>query len=312
MRYRNLILIVVLIVLIALFLIVRRGKPDEKVLRVFDADSTRIGGFELYNAADTIAVHKVAGQWMLSKPVKWPANPDRMRYFFSEVLPATYSGNPMSEDPKSHSNYNLEPDKALHLKVMDTGGKVIAHCLFGNSGNPFDYFRFDGDPNVYRVQQKILGYFEPDISGWRSPSVIAIPPELLAKVSVVHPKNTYTLIREGNIWNYSDKLENFSIPEQNQSMGKILNIVSRLDSYTVEDGTQKDLSKYSKEAEVVLTKTDGSTEKLNFVKDTENYYLIRNDDISNLFLVPFDVLHRFTRHAATFRAMEWGGELPAD
>lgn len=312
MRYRNLILIAVLVALVAIFFVLRRGNPDEKLLNVFTADSTKVGGFELYNVSDTIAVQRVGEKWMLSKPVKWDANPDRMKFFFDQVLTAKYSDNPMSEDPKSLAKYDLTDSKALHIKLFNTDGKQIAHCLFGNSGNPFDYFRYQGENKVYRVQEKIIGYFEPDISGWRSPSIIAIPPEQLVKVNVTHPKNSYTLNREGNLWYYTDKREQFQIPEYNQSMGKILNIVQRMDSYTVEDGTQKDLSQYSNEAEVELTRTNGSVVRLKFVKNGENYYAILNGDIKNMFIVPFDVVFRFTRYAATFNMRELGGEHPVN
>jgi len=312
MRYRNLILIIVLIGLTVVFFLLRRGKPDEKLTQVFAADSTNVGGFELFNAADTIAVNRVGDIWMLARPVKWAANPDRMRYFFDTVLKASYSANPMSDDPKSHANYNLLDDKALHIKLFNTSGKQVAHCLFGNAGNPFDYFRYAGDNKVYRVQEKIVGYFEPDITGWRSPAVIAIPPEQLVKINVTNPKNSYTLTREGNLWYYADKLEQFQIPEYNPTMGKILNIVQRLDSYTVEDGTKPENTKYSTEAEVELTRTDGGVTRLKFIKIGENYYVILNGESKNLFLVPFDVLFRFTRHAATFNTRDWQGEPLTD
>ncbi len=303
MRYRNLILIVVLIALVAVFILLRRGKPDEKVHQVFAADSTKVGGFELYNSADTIAVSKVGDQWMLVKPIKWAASADRMRFFHMEVLKATYSGIPVSEDPKSHATYNLDSANATHVKLLDRSGKLLTHVLFGNAGNPFDYFRLEGKNEVYRVHQKILGYFEPDPAGWRSPSVLSIPPEQLVKVNVSHPKNTYTLSREGNLWYYADALEQFQIPEYNQTMGKILNILARLESGNAEDGSGPALSTYSREAEVIVTQSDGKTHKLNFLKQGENYFVMMDDDATKLFQVPFDALFRFTRHAATFRIL---------
>lgn len=300
MKHRNLILLVVLLLLLAAFFLLRNRQPNEKEYRVFEADSTRIGSFEVLTAADTVMVSKVGNSWMLTYPVKWAVDQQRLKYFFDKVIPATYSGMPMSEGKNAVAIYDLTPEKALQIRVRSTDGKMLSHCYFGNTGNPFDYFRYDGEDKVYQVKQQIVGRLQPEISNWRSPDVLAISPERLEKISIKHSRNSYELSRALNAWYYKDKANEFKIPDYNAAMGKILNALASFQSYTMVSGSPDQVAGYEKACEVDITLTDGSKRRIDFLKDGEMIYVMLDNDPASLFVVVMDMLHRFTRHAAVF------------
>lgn len=306
MKHRNLILLAVLLALVGAFFLLRDRQPTEKQLRVFDADSTQVGSFEISTVTDTVVVTKIGNGWMLTYPEKWAVEEQRLRYFFEQVLPATYSGMPMGEGANAVNIYDLSADKALQIKVYSKEGRVLKHAYFGNTGNPFDYFRFEGENKVYQVKQQIVGRIQPELPNWRSPHVVALSPERLERISVKHIRNSYVLTRQFNAWYYRDSREEFRIPDYNVTMGKILNILGNLQAYNTIGSSAEQVKTYSNDCEVDITLTDGSQKRLDFLRDGEKVYLMVDRDPATLFVVVMDTMHRFMRHAAVFNIQEWG------
>lgn len=311
MKKRNLIMLLVLVLLVGAFFLLRRQNPTERSYRVFDADSLKIASIEIKNAKNAVTMKLVDGKWRLTDPVEWDVAMDRLDTFWQKVLNARYSRTAMSEDASSIERYGLDAERALQVRVHNDKGKLVSHVYFGNIGNPYDYFRFEGSNKVYQVRQIILGAFDTELSTWRSPSLVSISYDKLDMIEVTHPKNSYVLTRKGEDWHFKDKLEDFKIPAYNVTMGKILSILERVDAYTFYD---KDTERFKPmlekpEADVKLTLTDKSTRRLTFIKSGEEYLMMLDGDESIFFVMPYDVIHRFVRHAAMFRILEWGQEL---
>ncbi|MDP2172178.1 MAG: DUF4340 domain-containing protein [Candidatus Cloacimonadaceae bacterium] len=311
MKKRNLLLLIVLAVLIGAFFLLRRQSPTERNYRIFDADSLKIASIEIRDSEDAITMKLIDGKWRITDPIKWDVNTDPLNNFWNTVLNATYSRTEMSEDPDAVSRYKLEADNALQVKVLDTRGKLVAHVYFGNIGNPYDYFRFQGSGKIYQVRQNISLMFNAQLKTWRSPSLLSIAFDKLDKIEIKHPKNSYVLTRKGEDWHFKDKLEEFKIPAYNAAMGKILNVLERLDAYTYHD---KDTDRFkalleNPEGDVTLTLTDKSTRRLTFIKSGEEYLMMLDGDESIYYVMSFDTIHRFIRNAAIFRILEWGQEL---
>lgn len=305
MKHRNLIMLAVLLLLLGLFFFLRDRAPKEKLLRVIDADSTQVAQIHIFNAADTVVVAKKDGQWRLQYPEDAKVNPDMMRSFFDFFFNATYSGMPMTESDNSLARYGLDEAKALQIRVLNDSGKPLVHCHFGNTDNPYDYFRFDGKSEVYQVKQPIFGRLQPNPDSWRSPSILNLRWDQMDAITVEHQKNSYVLTRQGPDWYYMDKRENFKIPAYNVTMGKLLNVLSSLEAYTYKKPAEVDTGTLELVADVKIKLSDKGSHHIMFYLMDETYLMTVDGDESKYYVMVFDQVQRFTRHAEVFRMQEY-------
>ena len=305
-KYRNLILLIIFLLLVGLFFILRRNEPKERVVKIIDADSLAIAKIQIYNVADTVIVYKKDDTWLMSYPDKAATNMDMMEYFFKDVFTATYSETAMNEHAKSLHQYGLDKDKEVQLKLFDSNGKLLTHCRFGNTNNPFDYFRYGNSRKVYQVRSRaISGRLRPDANAWRSPIILSIKPFELAGITVTHPKNSYVLTRDKTDWYYMDKNQQFMIPHGNVTMGKILNTLEKLESYRYSKASEIDKKSLKIAAEVDISLTSKGKHNLTFYQQGEDqYYLVLDGDESRYYHMVLDQLYRFIRHAEVFNIQE--------
>lgn len=305
-KYRNLILLIVFLLLVGLFFLLRRNEPKETILKIIPVDSLAIAKIQVYNAADTVIVHKKDNTWRMSYPDEAAANLDMIEYFFREVFTATYANTAMNEHAKSLHQYGLDKDKEVQLKLFDANDKLLTHCRFGNTNNPYDYFRYGNSRKIYQVRsQMISGRLRPEVTSWRSPLVLSLKPYEMSGITVSHAKNSYVLTRDKSDWYYMDKKEQFMIPHGNVTMGKILNVLERLDAYQYSKPTEIDKKSLKVAAEVDINLTDKGKHKLMFYQQGEgNYYLVLDGDESRYYHMVFDQVYRFQRHAMVFNIQE--------
>lgn len=311
MKRGKLILLLVLLLLIGGYFLLRSRAGVEKQKPIFAPDSTHIARIEIFRDRQSIVFAKANEHWSIVKPIQWEVENERFLLFFQQVINQNYGTTPLAQGKEALAQYQLEDSLALRISVWDDKDKLRTQAYFSNLNNPFDYFRFQGDDKVYQIRQKVASIYTPDPAGWRSPHVLSIPPEQLARISVVHPKNSYELTRDGNLWHYKDRRESFDIPAGNTTMGKIQNLISRLDAYKMldKDEVAQD-SLVNPICTVELSLSDGGARKLSFFKQDKTYLMSVDSHPGIYFEVLFDTVFRFTRHAALFRARV--GELPPE
>lgn len=305
-KYRNLILLIVFLLLVGLFFLLRKNEHQETLLRIMPVDSLEVAKFQIFNAADTVIVYKKDNNWMMSHPDQANANEDMIKFFFREVLTATYSDTAMNEHAKSLHQYGLDAEKEVQLKIFDANGKLLSHCRFGNTNNPYDYFRYGNSRKVYQVRSRtICGRMNPDYKAWRSPVILSIKPYEMTGISVTHPKNSYVLTRDKNDWYYMDKREQFMIPHGNVTMGKILNILERFEAYEYSMADEIDKGSIKVAADVDISLANGGKRKLMFYQKGEDYYLVLDSREDRYYHLVYDQVFRFQRHAMVFNARAW-------
>lgn len=305
-KYRNLILLIVFILLLGLFFFLRKQEPKENLLKIIPVDSLAIAKIQIFDAADTVIVYKKDGLWLMSHPDQAAVNPDMLKFFFERVLTATYANTAMNENAKNLHQYGLNKEKEVQLKLFDQKDKLLSHCRFGNTNNPYDYFRYGNSSKIYQVKTQVIsGHLKPDVSSWRSPVILSIPPFKMTEIHVSHPKNSYELTRKKTDWFYKDKTEQFMVPYGNITMGKILNSLEELQAYTYKKPAEIDKQSLIVAAEVQIILTDKTKHKLVFYQQGDNYYLILDDNEERYYNMVFDQVFRFTRQAALFNVQEW-------
>jgi hypothetical protein len=299
------ILLIILIVLVAAYFLLRLRQPVEKQSPIFDLDSLAIGTLEVFDQADTLKFKKVDGIWNLSSPVAWAADTLRIKALFKNVLTAKYPNTTMGEGKEAISNFKLQDNQALHIVVGDANGKKRIHTMFSNLGNPYDYFRYAGSDKVYQIKSKVANTFTTELATWRSPHVVHHEEGELDSIDVIHAKGSFTLTRKGYEWTYRDAREQFPIPYNNLGIMKVVSALANMDTYIFIDGGAKEHAhRFTKpECEVTLHLSNKSTQVLSFVKlEDDNYLLMVDKDPSVLFMLPFDTVFRFMRHADVFRS----------
>ncbi len=300
-------LIIVLIVLCAIYVVLRLRRPDEKLRPVYDLDSLAISSIEVFDSANRLVLKRQKGIWNLTEPVSWQADTLRMQDLFREVISAKYPKTPMGEGLQAVKRFKLQDSEALHIVVQGKGKKI--HTLFSNMGNPYDYFRFAGSEQVFQIKAKVFNTYNTELPMWRSPHVVNYGEDELLKIEVSTPQDSYALTRRDYDWFYRSERENFQIPSSNLALMKLVNILANLDTYVfIESKADSMQTRFMNPACTVrLTLSQNRSQELEFAKFDDKQFILRVDnDSSVLFVVTPDTVYRFTRNADVFKMRGYG------
>lgn len=289
------------LLLLAAYLLFFQSKK-ETLRPIFTADSTAVARIELREGDQSLTLERQNTLWLITRPTRWNAEESRMQRFLREVVFERYATTPIAEGAAALRAYGLDSPGVLKIRVYGAKGKLLREAWFANPGNPFDYFRYPGQNKVFQIRQKVAGIYNPGFESWRSPHVLKIYSEQMLTIKVRHATNSYLLTRKGSLWHYKDSGEDFDIPAGNETMGKLLNILTQLGSYAQITSEEVPPPDSLPACTVTIALTDGQTRQIDFFPYGQNY-LLRVDTHPGLYFVTlFDTVFRFTRHASLFRA----------
>ncbi|MDD3535831.1 MAG: DUF4340 domain-containing protein [Candidatus Cloacimonetes bacterium] len=301
-KKRSRILLIALVLLLALFFLLRFLRPEERTRNVIDLKSGAIDRILIWDNMAKLELKRDGERWMLQQPLVWAADSTRVRQFFEKVVSAKYATKAMSIDPNAAENYGLSDTDALHIQLF--AGNKNRHLLFSNLGNEWDYFRWAGKSEVYAIKSKVVQHFPPELLVWRSPLILRYYEEHIRSIRSKHKDNDYTLSRQGSSWTYEDKRQKFPVDFDNYALVKIISILQNFNTHIFIDGKTPEYESAFAEpmCEVWITDTDGNTRKLSFAKFDHNRHLLMvDDDNSVLYQVEFDSVYRFMRNPEIFR-----------
>ncbi len=307
MKKSKLILLIVFLVLLAVVVYLLLTRTDKETFRpIFTADSTAVARIEIADPDTSITFVQKDQLWRISQPVNWDVEEGHFQLFLREVIHEQYSTEPVASGKDALKQYRLTKDKALRIKVFGARDKLLREVWFGDPGNPYDYFCFKGGTDVYQIRRKVVSFYGPTLESWRSPYALSLFSDEMLSIKVKHSKNSYELTRDGEIWHYQDKLEDFDIPPRNLVMGKLLNALSHLGSNTMLSGDTlpPEGSVPAPECEVEVLLKDSSKVMISFHPWEDNYLMKIDRYPDSYFIMLFDTVFRFTRHALLFRAVE--------
>lgn len=296
------ILLIALVLLLALYLILRFFRPEEHTRSVLDLKAEAIDKILIWNSEDKLELVREGGRWMLQQPVVWAADSTRVAQFFEQVVNARYATKAMSIDPNAAENYGLSDSDALHIQVF--AGSKSRHLLFSNLGNEWDYFRWADKDQVYAIKSKVVQFFAPDLLIWRSPLILRYYEEQIRSIRSKHKDNDYTLTRKGTDWSYQDARQSFPVDFDNYALVKIISILQNFNTHVFIDGKTPEYKDAFKApvCEVWITDAEGKVRKLSFARlDDSRHLLMVDDDNSVLYQVEFDSVYRFMRSPEIFR-----------
>ncbi len=313
MKKKIIFLALVLVILLAVVLFLRREGSTERNFKVFSADSTQIGQIRVLSPEDTITIVNTEKGWMIKEPVEWATNQEQLEAFFKDVINSTSSKTIMTDNPDAIERYGLVRGQALEVMVWDTKNKLRDHVYFNNFGQSFDYFRYEGSKDIYQLRTLVSKMYAGNLQYWRSPVLLRIFEDVLNSIEVTYSENSYKLEHRGDKWIYRDANNLFQIHHENRPLLRALNILNKLDTMVFFDGDNSRFMEAFRNPEctVVLNLTDGSKRKLTFADLGEDgHALMLDDDPKTLYAIANDTMLRFTLHKDYFRQLPYGSTPP--
>ncbi|MCB5251760.1 MAG: DUF4340 domain-containing protein [Candidatus Cloacimonadaceae bacterium] len=306
MKITKLILVILLSVLLLAYVVLRIARPQERIKKVFRLNLEKVEKIEIFDSEQEVELIQEDGIWKVNTDLPWAADLQRINDLFEDVLKAEYFTTPVSEAKDAVELYELQDNKALHIRVSGKSRQV--HVLFSNLGNVWDYFRYADDSQVYQIKSKVVQHFPPELTSWRSPVIIHYWEEDLKQIRVKHEKNSYTLTQDGASWTFKDAKNDFEVYTNNYALVKIISILQNLRSYIFVSGEEEQYQKAfeNPKCTVWITDVKGEVRKLDFGEFEHHRYMLRiDDDMTVLHQVEFDTVYRFTRNPEIFKMKSW-------
>ncbi|MDO9578319.1 MAG: DUF4340 domain-containing protein [Candidatus Cloacimonadales bacterium] len=297
--------IVILIVLIAIFIIIKTNNKTEKIINFFDVDSMKIARIELSTVKDTLLMAKVNDTWMIEKPLEYTADQIRVENFFKRVLKSETSSLPVSESNDSLQKYELTDSLATMMKLYDANGKVLAAAFFGKmKGESNTPVRNENSNKVYRLGENVAYYLKPDLQTWREKTVAKIEEASIEKISILHGDEGFEITRSDSLWMFDDGKNSFSIDNENASLRQIFSALKLINSSKFKDN---EFALYESrlanpDVEIGINILDGTNVYLRLAKDGEKNYIMQKDNIIETLYIQYESwAKRFLKSAVDFQ-----------
>ncbi len=310
MDKKNVIYLVILLALVAIFIIVKTtGKERETFFRIIDVDSTQIAKVKMFDKGDTLVLENRQGTWMITQPMEFPAGARKVGDLFSYVIKGRASSIPLAENESSHDAFNVSAAKGKSLELYDNAGNLLSSIVIGSSDNPsYSNVRKTDSPIVYQFEENVLYKIDPRLATWRKKEILEIVPETIEAIDVKYSRNAYSITATDTSWVFHDANNDFAVTRTNRQLLKILNVLEKGRSGRFRDNEWDDWQSAFDDPVLDVTVTQKTGAKTRFqvaqIKSEENSNLILklNDDTSTLYQMSNDFVDRFTKSPEHFQS----------
>ena len=306
MNKKNLALIGLLILLVVMYKLSQTKEKIEEQIAFFNADSTSIASFKIYNKDDTLKIAKKGTTWKMVEPVNYPANVSKVKELIKLISTVRTSNIPIAEAKNSLKKYNSVDSLGTNIILYDKNGKIIEHDII-SSGKEYsqNYARHIKESKIYLLDKTMMYQTTPNVGNWREPTVFKFPQSTIDEVDVTYKLNTYKLVNADSTWKYIDSEKNFNIPQKNihfiQLFNRLKNTTTRV---FVDNKYDKYKSFFEKpDLDVKVKLKNGTKESFKVAKVAKDKFLLmKNDETKTLFDVPGTYIDRFTIDANHFQS----------
>ena len=134
---------------------------------VFPDSKDAVSTIELWTKTDTLSLVKEGVGWALAGHDSLAMRANKMETFFERVL-GVKKGTMVSRNSENWSKYSIDDTTGTHVKLMDGGGKEMAHAVFGRSTTDWshNYVRTSGAEEVFLTDQSVIHLLYPRASYW--------------------------------------------------------------------------------------------------------------------------------------------------
>lgn len=265
MRYRNLYILIGIIILLLVVVLVYTGIEKGGTKSPFSA--VDIKGIRIKRPTDTTEFTLIDGKWMLSKPLSYPADSSLMERLIAD-LDNLKIGEVISEREEKFGDFGVG-DGGMKITLLYPK-REVSFFIGGYAGDyEHSYLRFEGDNKVYlsRGLSKYTLDKKPD--NWRDKSILSFDKENLKEIEIDGKRIT----RRDTVW----VLDGVKI--ETKKISPVINMLSNLSA----DGFADTLS-FQSRWKILLVLAEETIE-LKVGKKLDHRYPVRRDDFPTTFLV---------------------------
>lgn len=231
------ILLIVFVSLIALYFLFFRSKEKvstEKIdAKLFVADSSKIDKIEIVKTNETIVLEKINNQWMVTKPVNYPADTSAV-YPMLKDLKNFMLESVASENPAKFNNYLDSVNNAQVSTYQE--GKLLGTFILGKQQGMGNSFIKKTDENrILLASDLSAGNFTKMLRDYRVKHMLSLSTFNINKIefrSTDSNKVDFTAVRDSvNKWHIG------ADTAASSNMDGFLNLLSSLNTEDFKDTT---------------------------------------------------------------------------
>jgi hypothetical protein len=150
--------------------------------------------------AQPVALEKADAVWYTDAAKKHRADKNLVNGVFS-VIEKRVEGDVVSSNPESFADFQVTDTSGTRVKLLGTGGKVMADLMIGKAGPSFTstYVLATGAKEVVDAQAA-LSYLFNKPEGWRDKALMEIRSDAIVGIRAEGTSATYELVKEGDKW----------------------------------------------------------------------------------------------------------------
>lgn len=207
----NKMLIAALVVQIALaaFMLTRSDSTTiqqlEAIVGEFDKDA--INRIEIYKepigGADSdiaIELKKSGGSWVLGSHHDYPVTESNITTLLDKVLGMTSRG-PVATSAARQTQLAVADKEYKRKLVLHGAGEPITLYVGNPAGTRKTAVRLAGTDGIHAITGFSLGNISTAMSGWIELEYFEVEPDDVASFTITNAQGTFTLERDGEIWN---------------------------------------------------------------------------------------------------------------
>jgi hypothetical protein len=157
-------------------------------------------------SAQPVALEKVDAVWYTDAAKKHRADKNLVNGVFG-VIEKKIEGDVVSANPESFADFQVTDTSGTRVKLLGTGGKVIADLYIGKAGPSFTstYVR-PADAKEVVDAQATLSYLFNKPEGWRDKALMQIRADAIVGIRAEGTSATYELVKEGDKWQFKSPM----------------------------------------------------------------------------------------------------------
>lgn len=188
MKFRTLLILCVMLVLLAGLLLVTRvsengsGGVHREVLIPLSPDQvTRI---EIASPSGELTLTRVDGKWRVTAPADLPADLARVTYALNGLAGMTSRGV-ISTNPDKAGQFEVDEEHATRVSLFAGKEKPAAIVYLGKGATSLldSYARMEGSDTVHEVQGFLRDSLRADPQHWRDRAVVQFDPSSIVRVA---------------------------------------------------------------------------------------------------------------------------------
>jgi hypothetical protein len=272
---RSVILLVVLAALIGIYWLVQNKKPVVDPDRPFiEVDSAKVVSLELTSGGETVVLSKEGEQWMVTKPVRFPAATKNIQAAL-ERFRQMKRLSLITE--KSDRTREFQVDDSAGVKVRVSDGKTGSTFFLGKASSTGNtYARQDGSKEIWEVAGNQTSTFKRKARDWRDKTITELNQADFKKLNFRYPGTGKGMIatKQDTTWNVETPSGSFVAAKG--FVERVTGLLSRMSCVDFADSLGAET--FSKPVfDLVADMNDGTTIDLKLVQkpDDENQFYLR-------------------------------------